>query len=100
MVLPFMVCKLPICQSRIEELGGVWNTRWDWFHRPIHAVVHVLHPLWRNDDQYENEESEQGIQDYFEQWAGGDVQMMRRLEDDLLLFHNRSGSFGRHIAEL
>ena len=26
--------------------------------------------------------------------------MMRRLEDDLLLFRNRIGSFGRHTAEL
>lgn len=89
-----------LSRSRIEELQGVWNTRWDWFHRPIHAVAHVLHPLWRSEHQYENEELEQGIQEYFEQWAGGDLQVMRRLEDDLLVFRNKSNSFGRHTAEL
>ena len=78
----------------------MWNTRWDWFHRPIHAVAHVLHPLWRDDNQFENEEQEQGIQEFFSTWAAGDVQVMRRLEDDLLLFCNRSLTFGRPTAEL
>ena len=78
----------------------MWNTRWDWFHRPIHAVAYVLHPLWRDDEQYENAELEAGIQDYFTKWTNGDVQMMKRLEDELLLFRNRSLSFGRSTAEL
>ncbi|MCO5581173.1 hypothetical protein L7F22_035051 [Adiantum nelumboides] len=84
----------------LEELRGVWNTRGDWFYRPIHAVAHLLHPLWRSEEQYENEELEQGLQEYFLTWAVGDVQMLRRLEDDLLLFRNRSHSFGRPTAEL
>ncbi|MCO5594047.1 hypothetical protein L7F22_048067 [Adiantum nelumboides] len=69
-------------------------------YRPIHAVAHKLHPLWRDEKQYENKELEQGIQEYFEHWAVGDVQVMRRLEDDLLLFHNKSLSFGRSTALL
>lgn len=78
----------------------MWSSRWDWFHKPIHVVAHVLHPLWRNEEQYENEELEQGLQDYFEKWASGDVQMLRRLEDELLLFRNRSLSFGSSTALL
>ena len=85
---------------RIMELRAVWHKRWDWFHRPIHAVAHVLHPLWRNEDQYGNEELKNGIEDYFERWADGDVQIVRRLEDELLLFRNRSLTFGRSTAEL
>ncbi|MCO5584293.1 hypothetical protein L7F22_038217 [Adiantum nelumboides] len=87
-------------EYRTEELRCVWNTRWDWFHRPIHAVAHVLHPLWRDEKQYKNEELEQGIQEYFEHWAGRDVQLVRRLEDNLLLFRNKSLSFGRSTALL
>ena len=87
-------------QSKIEEFRCVWNTRWDWFHRPIHVVAHVVHPLWQNDEQYENAELKAGIQDYFTKWTNGNVQMMRMREDELLLFHNRSLSFGRPTAEL
>ncbi|MCO5579334.1 hypothetical protein L7F22_033189 [Adiantum nelumboides] len=86
-------------QYSLEELRGVWNTRWDWFHRPIHAVAHLLRPLWRSEEQYENEELEQGLQVYFLTWVAGDVQMLRRLEDDLFLFRNRSHSFGRPTTE-
>ncbi|MCO5559909.1 hypothetical protein L7F22_013513 [Adiantum nelumboides] len=85
---------------RLEELQGVWNTRCDCIHRPIHAGAHLLHPLWRSEEQYENEELEQGLQEYFLTWAARDMQMLRRLEDDLLLFRNRSLSFGRPTAEL
>ncbi|MCO5610356.1 hypothetical protein L7F22_064592 [Adiantum nelumboides] len=102
-IMPLQDCDvllgIPWCY-RLEELRGVWNTQWDWFHRPIHAVAHLLHPLWRSEEQYENEELEQSLQEYFLTWAAGDVQMLRRLEDDLLLFRNRSHSFGRPTAEL
>ncbi|MCO5596371.1 hypothetical protein L7F22_050432 [Adiantum nelumboides] len=50
--------------KRIDEIKAIWQKRWDWFHRPLHAVAHVLHPLWRSEDQSECEELEEGFQTY------------------------------------
>ncbi|MCO5546691.1 hypothetical protein L7F22_000126 [Adiantum nelumboides] len=86
--------------KRINELREVWESRWNWFHRPIHAVAHVLHPLWRSEDQCGEEELEEGFQDYVQRYTRGDVEMARRLEDDLLAFRNESGHFGRATAKL
>lgn len=85
---------------RVEEIRAVWNTRWDWFHKPIHAVAHVLHPLWRTEDQYSNDELEEGFMNYMRRVTGDDLDMMRRIEDDLLTFRNHSLHFGRPTARL
>ncbi|MCO5560335.1 hypothetical protein L7F22_013947 [Adiantum nelumboides] len=77
-----------------------WNTRWDWFHKPIHAVAHILHPLWRNDEQYSNDELEEGFMEYMRRVTGDNVDTMRRIEDDLLAFRNHSLHFGRATARL
>ena len=78
----------------------MWNRRWDWFHRPIHAVAHVLHPLWRDEEQYENEELDEGFMTYIRNLTGGNVHMLKCIEDDLLAFRNQTGSFGRETAKL
>ncbi|MCO5576569.1 hypothetical protein L7F22_030382 [Adiantum nelumboides] len=84
----------------IDEIKTIWQKRWDWFHRPLHAVVHVLHPLWRSEDQSECEELEEGFQTYVERWCGGDVEMLQRIEDDLLAFRNNTDNFTRATAKL
>ncbi|MCO5569598.1 hypothetical protein L7F22_023314 [Adiantum nelumboides] len=84
----------------IDEIKAIWQKRWDWFHRPLHAVAHVLHPLWRSEDQPECEELEEGFQTYVERWCGGDVEMLRRIEDDLLAFRNNTGNFTRATGKL
>ncbi|MCO5604895.1 hypothetical protein L7F22_059069 [Adiantum nelumboides] len=76
------------------------SSRWDWFYRPLHAVAHVLHPLWHSEDQSECEELEEGFQTYVERWCGGDVEMLRRIEDDLFAFRNNTGNFTRATAKL
>lgn len=87
--------------SRVDEIRAVWNGRWDWFHKPIHVVAHVLHPLWCNEEQYSNDALEEGFMGYVRQvTAGDDLDMMRRIEDDLLLFRNHSLHFGRSTARL
>ncbi|MCO5594484.1 hypothetical protein L7F22_048515 [Adiantum nelumboides] len=86
--------------SRVDEIRAVWNTRWDWFHKPIHAVAHILHPLWRNDEQYSNDELEEGFMEYMRRVTGDNVDTMRRIEDDLLAFRNHSLHFGRATARL
>ncbi|MCO5572532.1 hypothetical protein L7F22_026287 [Adiantum nelumboides] len=85
---------------RVDEIRAVWNIRWDWFHKPIHAVAHILHPLWRNDEQYSNEELEEGFMEYMRRVTGDNVDTMRRIEDDLLAFRNHSLHFGRATARL
>ena len=86
--------------SRIDEIRAVWNRRWNWFHKPIHAVAHVLHPLWRDEEQYSNAELEEGFMEYVRRITGDDVDMTRRIEDDLLTFRNNSLHFGRPTARL
>ena len=89
-----------VLSHRVDELRLVWNSRWDWFHKPIHAVANVLHPLWRDEEQYACDELEDGFMMYVQKWTGGDVEMQRRIEDDLLAFRNHSSHFGRATAKL
>ncbi|MCO5608829.1 hypothetical protein L7F22_063046 [Adiantum nelumboides] len=84
---------------RIEETKAIWQEHWDWFHRSLHAVAHVLYSLCRSKDQLECEELEEGFQTYVERWCGGDVEMLRRIEDDLLAFRN-TWHFARATAKL
>ncbi|MCO5573112.1 hypothetical protein L7F22_026877 [Adiantum nelumboides] len=95
-----VVCIDPGRITGIDEIKAIWQKRWDWFHRLLHAVAHVLHPLWCSEDQPEFEELEEGSQTYVERWCGGDVEMLRRIEDDLLAFRNNTGNFTRAIAKL
>ncbi|KAI5084723.1 hypothetical protein GOP47_0000892 [Adiantum capillus-veneris] len=80
--------------EKVDELREVWESRWNWFHKPIHAVAHVLHPLWRSEDQCLSDELDKGFQEYVAKYTRGDVTMARRIEDDLLAFRNRSSHFG------
>ncbi|MCO5597898.1 hypothetical protein L7F22_051983 [Adiantum nelumboides] len=84
----------------VQDIKRIWNLRWDWFHRPIHAVAHILHPLWRKEAQYVNEELHDGWTEYIQKIVGDDVQLMKKLEDELLLYRNGSQWFGSPTASL
>ncbi|MCO5575320.1 hypothetical protein L7F22_029120 [Adiantum nelumboides] len=86
--------------NRVQDIKRIWNLRWDWFHRPIHAVAHILHPLWRKEAQYVNEELHDGWTEYIQKIVGDDVQLMKKLEDELLLYRNGSQWFGSPTASL
>ena len=60
----------------------------------------MLHPLWRDEDQFNNVELEEGFMDYMRRITGDDIDMMRRIEDDLLAFRNHSLHFGQATAKL
>ena len=60
----------------------------------------MLHPLWRSEEQYSNAELEEGFLQYVRRITGDDVDMMRRIEDDLLAYRNNSLHFGRPTARL
>ena len=88
-------------KTRKASLRAIWQDRWDWFHRPIHAVAHILHPLWRHEDQACCEELEDGWTEYVTAWVGGDVDQLATLEQQRLAFRNKTGKhFGSPTAEL
>lgn len=62
-------------------------------------MAHVLHPLWRSEDQLECEELNNGFQTYLEKWCGGNVETMERLENELLAFRNNRGQFSTPTAK-
>ncbi|MCO5597897.1 hypothetical protein L7F22_051982 [Adiantum nelumboides] len=64
------------------------------------AVAHILHPLWRKEAQYVNEELHDGWTEYIQKIVGDDVQLMKKLEDELLLYRNGSQWFGSPTASL
>ncbi|KAH7297215.1 hypothetical protein KP509_26G059300 [Ceratopteris richardii] len=83
-----------LSSDRLEKLRSIWNRRLDWFYRPIHALAHVLHPLWRSEEQESNKELLSNTSDFFSRWASDDLSMIRKLEDELLLVHEHLLSFG------
>ncbi|MCO5602587.1 hypothetical protein L7F22_056721 [Adiantum nelumboides] len=89
-----------VASAVVQDIKRIWNLRWDWFHRPIHAVAHILHPLWRKEAQYVNEELHDGWTEYIQKIVGDDVQLMKKLEDELLLYRNGSQWFGSPTASL
>ena len=50
--------------NRMEEIIAIWQRQWDWFHRPAHAVAHILHPLWRSEKQAYDKELNAGWMEY------------------------------------
>ncbi|KAH7302591.1 hypothetical protein KP509_23G078800 [Ceratopteris richardii] len=86
--------------DKIGESLNVWNARWNWFHKPIHAVAHILHPLWRGPHQLGNDELDSGFEEYVERWTDGDIDMQTRIEDEMLVYRNHRGKFGKATALL
>ncbi|KAH7278565.1 hypothetical protein KP509_38G046800 [Ceratopteris richardii] len=86
--------------GEIDTIQEVWNARWNWFHKPIHAVAHILHPLWRGPHQLGNDELDSGFEEYVERWTYGDIDMQIRIEDEMLVYRNHRGKFGKPIALL
>ncbi|KAH7434602.1 hypothetical protein KP509_06G025500 [Ceratopteris richardii] len=89
-----------LSSDRLEQLRSIWNQRCDWFHRLVHALAHVLHPLWRSEEQESNEELVRNISDFFSRLASDDLSMIRKLEDEFLLFREHSLSFGGPTTRL
>ncbi|KAH7293403.1 hypothetical protein KP509_28G024800 [Ceratopteris richardii] len=74
-----------LAPEKIESIRDVWNARWNWFHKPIHAVPYILHPLWRGPHQLGNDELD----------SDGDIDMQTRIEDEMLVYRNHRGKFGK-----
>ncbi|KAJ7282142.1 hypothetical protein O6H91_Y359400 [Diphasiastrum complanatum] len=62
-----------LVEHRRREISRIWEARWDYFHRPIHAVAHILHPLWRETRDRDDRELHRGWVEYTERvWPGPD----------------------------
>lgn len=84
----------------MEEIIAIWQRRWDWFHRPIHAVAHILHPLWRTDKQPHDKELKAGWMQYTSRIEPDPI-MQDLLETQLLRFRDRyDPDFGSARASL
>ncbi|MCO5595726.1 hypothetical protein L7F22_049772 [Adiantum nelumboides] len=59
----FNTCNL-FDDNRMDEIKAIWQNRWNWFHRPIHAVAHIFHPLWRQESQRHDRELNAGWRSY------------------------------------
>jgi len=81
------------------EIKEIWEKRWNWFHRPIHVVAHILHPLWRKEAQRFDRELNTGWATYLDK-IQTDIVVQDKLEDQLLLFRNQNGDFGFPRAAL
>jgi hypothetical protein len=36
--------------DQLLDVRQQWLYQWEWFHRPIHVVAFILHPLWKKED--------------------------------------------------
>ncbi|KAH7297346.1 hypothetical protein KP509_26G066100 [Ceratopteris richardii] len=85
--------------NRKKGLCDAVQSRWDWFHKPIH-VAHILHPLWRSEEQCTNEILEDSWIEYIAGWTGGDVAFLSQLEDERVRFRSMEKYFGQPTARL
>ncbi|MCO5553524.1 hypothetical protein L7F22_007046 [Adiantum nelumboides] len=77
----------------------IFETRWNWFRRPIHCATHLLHPAWRSDTQRSNRVLLTGWNTYVERIYRDNGRMQNQLEDDLLEYRGGKGNFSRGIAK-
>lgn len=84
---------------RLEEIQRLWRSRWDWFHHPLHAMAHILHPLWRSEQQYDDRELRDGWNAYVTQ-VYPDVYEQDKLLDELQIFRQETMEFSTGPARL
>lgn len=70
---------------RLEEIRDLWQSRWQWFHQPLHAMGCLLHPLWRREEQFHDRELRDGWHTYIT-GIYPDPAIQDALMDDLNVF--------------
>lgn len=84
---------------RLEEVKSIWRDRWQWFHQPLHAMACILHPLWRSETQFRDQELREGWNTYL-RMVFPDAAARDALKDDLLVFRGELLEFGSDAAQL
>ncbi|MCO5601316.1 hypothetical protein L7F22_055435 [Adiantum nelumboides] len=78
-------CDCTVLNSdRVQEILDIFETRWAWFKRLIHCVVHILHPSWRSDAHRSDRVLLSGWNTYVERIFRDNGAIQNRLEEDLL----------------
>ncbi|KAJ7560284.1 hypothetical protein O6H91_04G122000 [Diphasiastrum complanatum] len=73
-------------EDRKDELLTRWEARWDYFHRPIHAVAHMLHPLWCSTRRPGDTKLHRGWVEYTERVWPGTGTTLGNIERDMVKF--------------
>ncbi|MCO5600485.1 hypothetical protein L7F22_054598 [Adiantum nelumboides] len=74
--------------ERRDDLAGVWNEHCDWFHKPIHVVAYMLHPLYRKLEHWNDRKLIQAWTSYIENVATDDCSIMNTSQLDKLVYVN------------
>lgn len=78
-------------------LRDIWERRWNWFHRPIHAVAHLLHPMWLSERQSADMELGMDWLRYLDGVARHFIDI-DVVETQYIAFKRQVGVFGHHAA--
>lgn len=84
---------------RMAELRGIWETRWNYFHRSIHSVAHMLHPLFLSPTQIADKELEADWLSYIYRVGPRIGLDPIRLMEELAAFRFGMGTFGHEAAQ-
>ncbi|MCO5569059.1 hypothetical protein L7F22_022765 [Adiantum nelumboides] len=82
--------------SDIDDLVQLWNERFDWFHKPIHIVAYMLHPLYKKLSHWNDRKLIEAWTRYIETvYATDDCSL---IEEESILFSQDRDYFARPIA--
>ncbi|MCO5570983.1 hypothetical protein L7F22_024714 [Adiantum nelumboides] len=79
-----------------DDLVQLWNERFDWFHKPIHIVAYMLHPLYKKLSHWNDRKLIEAWTRYIETvYATDDCSL---IEEESILFSQDRDYFARPIA--
>jgi hypothetical protein len=85
--------------DQLLQVGQRWTSQWEWFHRPIHVVAHILHPSSHHPLGNISHELQDGWKSYLNIHCY-DTLDENALDDELLKFLWKEGPFAREDINL
>ncbi len=83
--------------DQLLDVRQQWLHQWEWFHRPIHVVAFILHPLWRKEDGFMTPKLHEGWISYIVTIFLTMVDQ-NAIEDELLQFFWKEGQFAKKVV--
>ncbi|MCO5585895.1 hypothetical protein L7F22_039829 [Adiantum nelumboides] len=85
-----------LSRERKDDLVQLWNERFDWFHKPIHIITYMLHPLYKKLSHWNDRKLIEAWTRYIETvYATDDCSL---IEEESILFSQDRDYFARPIA--
>ncbi|MCO5579762.1 hypothetical protein L7F22_033622 [Adiantum nelumboides] len=85
-----------LSRERKDDLVQLWNERFDWFHKPIHIVAYMLHPLYKKLSHWNDRKLIEAWTRYIETvYATDDCSL---IEEESILFSQDRDYFACPIA--